>query len=182
MGKHHYRFQALLHSYFVWLPHWSLTTCCFVPSALQYILHTVLKLLINLAFFFLKKAFVYWENLVSLLCDHVLAGCLSWCHPSIHNTSELECLAENTSWVLEVVGNTWWSFSSLSIKRINYVVPEDLFFLLSWLLVNPQFKCADWSYCCHWNMFRVAEFCNSSPFWQRNCKVEAYTAWASSMT
>lgn len=81
MGEHHCRFQAVLRSYFVWLPHWSLTSCCFVLSALQYILHPVLKLLINLAFF-LKKAFVYWENLVSLLRDHTLAGCLSWCHPS----------------------------------------------------------------------------------------------------
>lgn len=82
MEEHYCRFHALLHSCFVWLPHWSLTTCSFVLFALWYISHTVLKLLINLIFFSLKKSFVYWENLMLLLCDHVLVDCLSWCHPS----------------------------------------------------------------------------------------------------
>lgn len=145
MGEHYCRFQALLWSSFVWLHHWSQAPCCFVLSALQFILRVVLKSLINLAFSF----FFFLLGKQYHSCDHIFVGCLSWCHPSFHYTSELELLIKNTSWVLEVEGNAQWPFLSPNIERVNDVVPEGFISpaLLDdyrRLLVNPQFEYADW--------------------------------------
>lgn len=76
MGEHHWIFQALLRSYFVLAS--SLVTnhvllCSFCPSI--YFAYGV-EVTHELGFLFLKKGLVYWENLVTLLCDHILAGCL----------------------------------------------------------------------------------------------------------
>lgn len=110
MGEHHFRFPTLLCSYFVWLPHWSLTTSCFVLSALQYILHMVLKFLINLAVLFFKKkkpktlftSKIYCQSYVTTF---LLVGTLDVTHPStVLHMSRL--LSQNTSWVLGVVGNS----------------------------------------------------------------------------
>lgn len=109
-------------------------------SALQYILPVVLKFLFNLTFFFLKKAFVYWGNLVSLLCDQILAGCFSWCHPSIHNTSELKLLVKNNFWSIE----SSRKYSVSVLKNINIIMffLKNFFFLFYGM--RRLLECANW--------------------------------------
>lgn len=99
---------------------------CFVLSALQYILHTVLKLLINVAFLFsLKTPLLTRKKSYSFVTTFLLVDSLDIIHPPYR--SELELIGKTNSWLFGAVGNTKWPFIVLNIKRIKDFVLEGFF-------------------------------------------------------